>query len=418
MADQFAQRGVILVTPVDLVAVPELEPGPLPFAEGDRVATADVRRTYFNERSGQALYGADRVHRWTARGEGLELPGAEFELVGVEILRVPGNRLDRNGLAVIHGRFAADGLALVETLQALCDIGSASSPLRLWCDEALDGCGVVGPSIKRAMAMTLVTPARPLAAPLPADGYEAWPAELQWLWLLASATPAEGYLPAPEAREALAGSLVRLSAGWQALVLRDGTALLGSGPDMSPVYRLFEDPELHFRTIYLDALLLGQMQRLVLTQIADDLAAVVDPVLDPQRLLDLERELTTFRNVFWWRHLGPQWHGNALLGAYQKQHEIAELLDQVADELGDYSNKAERAATQRSEALLGVLAVISLPVGAAELIHAIGIHERLWIAVVLGIAIASVVAILLTGPGRALVRLWLFVGRRERRQGA
>ena len=197
-------------------------------------------------------------------------------------------------------------------------------------------------------------------------------------------------------------------------MLRDGTALLGSGPDMSPVYRLFEDPELHFRTIYLDALLLGQMQRLVLTQIADDLAAVVDPVLDPQRLLDLERELTTFRNVFWWRHLGPQWHGNALLGAYQKQHEIAELLDQVADELGDYSNKAERAATQRSEALLGVLAVISLPVGAAELIHALGIHERL---VDRGRARRSRShrwsRSSCTGPGRALVRLWLFVGRRS-----
>ena len=207
MADQFAQRAVILVTPVDLVAVPEWEPGPLPFAEGDWVATADVRRTYFNERSGQALYGADRAHRWAAPGEGLELLGAAFELVGVEILRAPGDRLDRNGLAVIHGRFAADGLALVETLQALSDIGGASSPLRRWCDEALDGCGVVGPSIKRAMTMTLVTPAG-RSPPAPADGYEAWPAELQWLWLLASATPAEAYLPPPEAREALAGSLV------------------------------------------------------------------------------------------------------------------------------------------------------------------------------------------------------------------
>jgi hypothetical protein len=418
MADQFAQRGVILITPVDLVAVPEWEPGPLPFADGEAVATAEVRRTYFNERSGQALYGSDRAHRWAGSGERLELPGAEFELVGLEVVRVPGRRLDRNGLAVVHGRIPADGLGFVEALATLADIGSASSPLRRWCDGALDGCGVVGPSIKRAMTMTLATPAAPLAAPLAGSGYDAWSAELQWLWLLASATPSEGYLPAPEAREALAGSLVRLSAGWQALVLRDGTALLGSGPDMSPVYRLFADPELHFRTIYLDALLLGQMQSLVLTQIADDLAAVVDPVLDPQRLLDLERELTTFRNVFWWRHLGPQWHGNALLGAYQRQHEIPDLLAQVADELGDYSNKAERAATQRSEALLGVLAVVSLPVGAAELIHALGVHEWHWIAPILAIAVGLVVAILLTGPGRALVRLWLFVGRRERQHGA
>jgi hypothetical protein len=47
----FARRGVILVTPVDLVAFPDWEPGPMPFAEGEAVATASARRTYFNERT-------------------------------------------------------------------------------------------------------------------------------------------------------------------------------------------------------------------------------------------------------------------------------------------------------------------------------------------------------------------------------
>lgn len=173
--------------------------------------------------------------------------------------------------------------------------------------------------------------------------------------------------------------------------------------------------ELHFRSIYLDTLLLGQLQRLILTQIADDLAAVSDPILDPQRLTELEHELTTFRNVFWWRHLGPQWHANALLAEYQRQHAIPELLDQISNELGDYSSKAERSATQRSEALLGVLAVVSLPVGAAELTHALGVHEWIWNALALAIALLLVVMILLTRPGRNLVRLWLLVGRQESR---
>jgi hypothetical protein len=415
----FARRGAILVTPVDLIALPEWEPGPVPFADGDTVATADVRRTYFNERTGAALYGPARAHRWAGPGERLAVTGGELELLALEIVQVPGRRADRNGLLVVHGHVAADGLALVDTLQTLCDVGSSRSPLRAWCDRALAGCGVVGPGIERAMTMTIATPRGPLDAPLPPGGYAGWSADLQWLWLLASATSPEAYLPAPEAREALSGSLVHLSAGWQALVLRDGTALLGSGADMSPVYRLFDDAELHFRSIYLDALLLAQMQRLVLTQIADDVAAVVDPALDPERLLDLERELTTFRNVFWWRHLGPQWHGNELLHAYQRQHAIPELLDQVAAELGDYSRKVERAAAQRSEALLGVLAVVGLPVGVAlELTHVLGIEEPIWVVLALVIAFAFVVAILLTAPGRNLVRLWLLVGRRERRNVA
>ena len=414
MSSQFGISGVIFVTPVDLVAIPPWERGPMPFAEGGVVATADVRSGYFNDRSGQALYGSDRVHRWAASGAGLEFPDPAFDVIGVEVIRAPGTHLHRNGFVIVHGRMPPSGVDLVDELHRLSLIGTDSAPLRRWCDEVLDRSGAVSANIKRAMTMTYVTPATELVSPL-SGAYSAWPASLQWLWLLASTTPADAYLPAPEARAALAESLVRLSAGWQALVLRDGVAFLGSGPDMGPAYRLFQDPEFHFRSIYLDTLLLGQLQRLILTQIADDLAAVSDPYLDPQRLVNLEHELTKFRNVFWWRHLGPQWHANALLGAYQRQHEIPDLLDQISNELGDYSSKAERSATQRSEALLGVLAVVSLPVGAAELTHALGIHEWIWRSLALAVALVLVVAILLTGPGRRIVRLWLLVGRQESR---
>lgn len=386
----------------------------MPFADGGVVATADVRSAYFNDRSGQALYGSDRVHRWVVPGEGSAVFDSGLDVIGLEVIRAAGPHLDRNGFVIIHGRMPPSSVELVEDLHRLSLIGADSAPLRRWCDEALDGSGAVCPDIKRAMTMTYVTPATELVSPL-SQAYSAWPASLQWLWLLASTTPADAYLPAPEALAGLAESLVRLSAGWQVLVLRDGVAFLGSGADMGPAYRLFQDPEFHFRSIYLDTLLLGQLQRLILTRIADELAAVADPHLDLQRLIRLEHELTAFRNVFWWRHLGPQWHANALLGAYQMQHEIPDLLEQISNELGDYSSKAERSATQRSEALLGVLAVVSLPVGAAELTHALGVHEWIWNALALAIAMLLVVLILLTRPGRTLVRLWLLVGRQESR---
>jgi hypothetical protein len=269
--------------------------------------------------------------------------------------------------------------------------------------------------IRRATTLTLASPAAgSLAAPLGSPAYDAWTPDLQWLWLLASATPPGDYLPAPEDAVELVRSIIHLSAHWKVLVLRDGAAYLGSGADMSSTYRLAGDAEFHFRTIYLDALLVAQSQRLQLTRIADELAALADPMGNPTPLLRLERELTAFRNVYWWQHLGPQWHGNRLLAAYQTGHGIPELLDQVTHELGDYSHKANTAATQRTEALVGVLAVIGLPIGAAlELVHALGIDNPWWIALALVLAALVIAAILLTGAGRTLVRLWIMVGRRD-----
>jgi hypothetical protein len=307
-------------------------------------------------------------------------------------------------------------LALVETLARIAYLGSGNSPSRSSLDMLLEGCGNVMSGLRRATTITLARPAAGvLETPLESPAYDEWGAELQWLWMLASATSPGDYLPAPEDRAELLGSVIRLSASWQALVLRDGAAFLGSGTDMSSAYRLSSDGEFHFRTIYLDALLVAQAQRLQLTRIADELAALADPMSDPEPLLGLERQLTAFRNVYWWQHLGPQWHANNLLRAYRDSQEIDEIFDQVRDEIGDYSRKAHTAATQRTEALVGVLAVVGLPLGAAlELVHGLGVHDPWWIAFALGLAALLVVGILLTGAGRTLLRLWIMVGRRDR----
>ena len=411
----FARGFAIVVAPVDLLELPAWEQGPLPVTKDGVVASAELRRGYFNERSASALYGPGRLHREMGSEHGLGQSYDRFEVAGVELLHLPTSRGRRNALLAVHGEVHADGLGLVETLARIAYLGTDVSAPRSFLDKLLEGCGTVMSGLKRATTMTLATPATGvLEAPLESPTYDAWGAELQWLWLLASATSPEDYLPAPENRAELLGSLIRLSASWQVLVLRDGTAYLGSGADMSSTYRLSTDGEFHFRTVYLDALLVAQAQRLQLTRIADELAALTDPMGDPAPLLRLERQLTAFRNVYWWQHLGPQWHANKLLRAYQANHEIDELFQQVTDEIGDYSRKAHTAATQRTEALVGVLAVVGLPLGAAlELVHGLGVHDPWWIAFALSLAALFIAAILLTGAGRTLLRLWIMVGRRD-----
>lgn len=398
----FARPAVILVADVELDGLPAWEEGPLPLRAGSTVAGADARRSYFNRRAGQALYGPGRVHRFAEPSE--SPPGLDFEVSGLELVG--------GLLLVVHGTVRADGPGLVEGLRRLVDLG-AGSALRGWCESLLGRCGRVGARVRRANVLVQVTPEGALDRPLPSPAYDGWTPELQWLWLLASATPAATYRPAPEIGDALADSLLRLSDGWQALILRDGAAFLGSGPDMGPIYRLADDPELHFRTIYLDAFLLGMIQGRRLGEIADDLAALGDPVRHPDRLDALERELAEFRNVYWWQQLGPQWHGNQVLRAYHRQNEMSELLEQVSEQLADSARKAQTAASNRAGALLGVLTVVGLPFGlAVGILAALEIPDWRWLVVSLAAAAVCTAGLLLTTPGRELVRLWRAIGRK------
>lgn len=412
MSEHFTRRCAAVIVDIDLDRLPAWEPGPLPFRQGDTVASGEVRRTYFNERAGQALYGPNRVHRWASPGR-IAAPPAGLEVLGLELLRVHERRHTRNALLAVHGNLLTDRLELIDSLAKLAQVDPAVSTSRRWYDELLEGAGRVEGTVRRAATATLVTPAgRSPTAPLPSPTYEHWSPELQWLWLLASSTPPEEYQPPPEYADRLPESVVSLSAGWLALVLRDGVALLGSGADIGAFYRLSPDVELHFRAIYLDSLLLGHIQRLRLSQIADDLAALGDPVDHPERLVELEQELTEFRNVFWWQHLGPHWHGNELLRAYQRQHEIPELFAQVVEGLEDYSRQARTASSQQTSALLGVLTIVGLPFGLAVGLMR-GISDWRWIVVALAAASAITAVILATPTGRSLVRPW-FVGRRRR----
>jgi hypothetical protein len=358
----------------------------------------EARRSHFNERTAKALYRT-RMHR---PGPLEEAPAA-FETTGAEL--VAGR------LLAVHGTVAADGLDVVDVLARLARVDGAAE----WYTALLAGAGRVSARTRRATTLVMATPEGALDRPLPSPEYDGWGAELQWLWLLATATPPAAYVPAEEMGDDLAASAVALSAGWRALVLRDGAAFLGEGPDMGTVYRLSDDPELHFRSIYLDAFMLGEIQRQRLGEIADHLAGLGDPVRHPERLEELEHELAEFRNVYWWQHLGAQWHGSRLLRSYQRQHELPELYDQVVGELADYARSAQTAASQRTEALLGILTVFGLPFGlAVGILHALEIPDWEWLVVSLAAATAVTVGLLLTAPGRQLVRLWRAVGRRGR----
>ena len=89
----------------------------------------------------------------------------------------------------------------------------------------------------------------------------------------------------------------------------------------------------------------------------------------------------------------------------------------MVDELEDYSRIAQTAATQRTEAFLGVLTIVGLPFGlAVGILHALG--NESWVLLLLSLAAAATFsgAILTTETGRTLLRLWRLLGPRPLRR--
>lgn len=389
-AAAFARRRAILVVPVkfDAAELSNWATGPEPFSGDGVVADAESRAGYFDERIRRALYGVETPCRWhlsTAPAQVRGLEGLEIEAVELTQARVP--REDVNGLLAVHGTLPApDPLGALASLAHLPPL--AGPEARDGFESLGDGAVRIDPRTKRVTTLSFFTPAAELQPVLPA-GYEDWSAEEQWLWLLASATPFEDYPPDPGLRKEIASSTLRLSRDWSALVLRDGTAFLGRRPDRGADDPFFGSAELYFRSIYLDALLLGMIQRAALVSIADDVAALGDPIRRPGAVHALERRLTEFRNVYWWSHLSGHGSVNDLTAAYGRQHRLPELSRQVVEEVGYYASQVQTAAADRASALLGLLTLVGLPLGAV-----IGVFQILSIDSAPALAAAVLAAIL------------------------
>lgn len=389
----FVRRCAALILPVDFdeAAVQHWTAGPAPFSNGSLIADADARATYFDDRVRRALYPVDSTRRWhkfaTERGEAA-FRGFDVEAVELAHVRFAKGRVD--AFLIVHGLLPTERpLETLALLSRLPPLGG--SDVRDWYESVTDGAALADPETKRATTWSFFTPAGELRSAFPRDGYQDWPPDMQWLWLLAAATPFETYPPDPAHRDELARSIRQLSRDWSVLMLRDGAAFLGHRPDRGQEDVYFSHAEVYFRSIYLDALLLGMMQRAALQAIADDVAELGDPIREPKEVRRIERRLTEFRNVYWWRHLSGHGTVNELTRAYGRQHHLDELSRQIVEEVTEYSRQAQTAAADRTNALLGFLTLVGLPLGLV-----IGVFQTLGIDSPLPLAIAAVSMVLLT----------------------
>jgi hypothetical protein len=173
-----------------------------------------------------------------------------------------------------------------------------------------------------------------------------------WSWYLAAGVAPHAFVPDVDSPD-WTGGRVGLSRDWSALVLRDGISFVARTPRV-PAGRgadFHASARVYARTLHVDVLLLGILQRTALHEVADSVAELDIDELDADVVERLERDLLRFRTRLWWRDVGQRGHQtSAVLVGFQEQHRLPELYDQMVQDLTDLSRywKARQAAEQEA----------------------------------------------------------------------
>lgn len=411
-----ARQTVSVVLPVLLDGEPDWDEGPLPFGTEQRSWDAERRRGYFAPAAARALYGRRR-HRRMSVTEG------PLVLEGLELLRVATPRQPRQALGVLH--LAVHGAPLLDVLRAIGHrTGAGPDPLTGPLDPAVLFGGVADTApprapfaLSRPYTVAFFTPDATHTAVLrDADGALPASADHRLRELASRSTEADNPSP-PERLAGVATEAIRISADWSALIGRHGAAFLGHRPDRGPG-DFYEFAAVQARAVYLDALLLGMIQRDHLDALTDELSQVFDsaPGL-ARRVSALERNIAVFRSTYWRRHQTVHGPADGLLRAFQARHRLPELFTDILAEAADYSRIVQTRESGQIAGALGVLTVLGLPLGTAlSVLQVLGDEDPWHLLIALTGALAATAAALTTRYGR-LVLASLRGGPRRRGRG-
>jgi hypothetical protein len=398
------RQTVAVLLPVRLPADPPWPAGPLPFEVNGGVSDADARQRLFTPAAARALYG----RRWHLRPA---VTRGALRLDGIELLRTPAARAADQALAIVH--LTVTDAPLLPVLRELSGRRGAAGPGPLtgaFAPEALlagiaDTAPPASPfALARPYTVVFLTPGADLGAALrdPDSGDLPQSADLLLRSLASRAAPSDIPL-APEYLAGLGTDMYRISAVWSALVRRQGAAFLGHRPDTGPG-DFYDHAALSARGAYLDALLLGTVQRDRIDELTDDLSAVFQGPGLARRVAALEQRIALFRSTYWRQHLNAHGPANELLLAFQAAYRLPERFAQILAEAADYSRLVQTQESQQIAGALGVLTVLGLPVSTAlAILQVLGDSRPAHLLLALGAALAATGAALTTRYGRLVL---------------
>lgn len=305
---------------------------------------------YLSPRVDAALYHAD-VRCWTRAGERI-----------VELLAMghdPSSPAAPTHLFVVHG-----------ALHPGRSSADAQEEIRAATDESLAEFGIrrVGRAFHLA---AVVHPPSGLFAAAEVDGIDPQRALTAWqLATMRTDEPSHAEL----SRLVATQNLSEPTADMTLVVHHDGAALVLCD-DVTDVEEPFaswlegkpaddvasSEVQWHVHTILTDCVLLGLLQRAGLNALADRVADVATRRPDVETMLALEEAFARFKASVWWRHVSEEETGNLVLQAFQNKHRLADLLDNVAQGLTQYSGQVQAMSAALSSAAVTILTVTVFP---------------------------------------------------------
>lgn len=302
--------------------------GPLQLPWADAETDTALRSTYLAFRAAQTLYDpTQRSHRVLDQLVDDPAVGC-LRIAAVERLDTTLGGDHGPSLGVLHVETSGDDpIGTLTRLVRSPGFTDARTPLGLMCTSLFGSPSANGGH--RAGSSLLLVPEERHGEAL-ATG----------LWQVASLNPA------PPDRDDRWPPVIRLSASWRAQALRDGVGFIWCAEPSDP---FLARADTLVRSVYTDVVLLAQLQRLVLTHLADDLAAVEHRAESRETLASLADRFTVFRNRFWWDDVSGHAHANDLLRATQEQQRTPALFDRIASDLTAFRAAVDSKALEEAE---------------------------------------------------------------------
>ena len=272
---------------------------------------------------------------------------------------------------------------------------SHGAPMRAWLDQIVDPWARLATTHRRAEHVSVVTgdssamPDTPLVAITPGvNGHNLW---------LASLAASGRYGPDIDTMTDV-GTYISMSNRIRGLVGRDGIALVGLLPDdgASDGTSGFDYGGLEFfaEGLYTDTLLFARLQRIMVGELRDELTTARVDGSSKSDLRRLEGRLVDFRREYWRTDFAPQGSQDDFLMAYQVENSLPGQLAEVAAQLAEYSAQVQRTEQELTNAILGLVTIVALPVSSAIAIWA-GVDDRSLCQLLVGLGAAVVVIIML-----------------------
>ncbi|QEV51344.1 hypothetical protein CP981_06410 [Streptomyces platensis] len=372
------RRDTVLIIAVHMDDVPgaSFRAGPLErrwrVGRPDEVVSSASRRVAYTQRHLEPLLWGQHV-RWHREVPQAEASPSRFQLSAIELVRLNDTALSAlkdmdspvhaNGVALLHGVLPSDPPAqLPKTLQECADVDPhhGQGAQRAWVARQLpSGCRIADTE-REAVHCTLVTAQSGLVRLHPGRAQRNWDSLDQWLWHLHHATL---YPPGPEAAEQLHAMRLPLPTKVRGVLGIRGLTLVGTeqDPGVGVPRNYYDGTSYHLATLYADALALARLQQTVLDAFGSEVARIGEHEPRRRKVAQMERDLLVFRRSYWAAGFGRQGTVDAMVRAWQQSAGLPQSLQSLVSDLGELSRQVQSAETETTNAILGLLAAVGLP---------------------------------------------------------